>query len=118
MDTPALVFTLKDLTGFIGIDPAGFLGVMLGNEAGKGLSYDETYIQWFAGVGACRSARAVDHDDVVRISQDDVAGIRIGDDLFEVPQVDILLDANELPGSVRPENLAVVDLCNLRVSPG
>ena len=54
------------------------------------------------------AAGAVQRDDMVGMLQHDVARQRVGDDLLQVAQVDILLDGDELGGRLERDDLAVI----------
>ncbi len=82
--------------------------MVVGNQTGEGLADDQADVQGQAGILAGRPAGTFQDGDVIRVLQDDVAGALVRDDVLQVGQTDVLLDADQLRGSFQRDDLAVV----------
>ena len=94
----AVVLGLQDAHCLVGRDPAGALGVVLDDKAGKGLTNDEAHIQRQARVVARHATGAVQDNNVVRVLKHNVTGQGVGNGLVQVGQSDVLIDGDQLGG--------------------
>lgn len=110
VDVPALVFSFQNFNRFFWRDPPAAFRLVLDDETGKRFANDQADIHWQAGMFAGSPAGAVEHHDVIRVVQDDIAGAGIGDHFFQIADAYFLLDAYQLARRFKGNHLAVVGL--------
>jgi len=107
---PSGVLCLQDRLRLGRRDPPGAAGVVLDDEPGEGLAYDEADIQRPARVPPGGAARTLESDDVIRIAEDDGSSARVGDHLLEVPHPDLLTDGYQPSSRFEWHHLPVVSV--------
>ena len=83
---------------------------MLADEAGKRFADDQADVQGQARIRARGAAGARHGDDMVGVLQHDVPRRRVGDDMLQIAEIDVLLDSDELGGCRQRDDLAVVGI--------
>jgi hypothetical protein len=113
VDVPALIFLFEDLLGLPGRNPARAFGLVFNDKTGEGLPYNQAHVHRQAGVLAGGAAGAVNHSNVVRVFQDDLARFLVRDHPFQITQVDILIYRNQLGGGCQRKDLTMIGIFKL-----
>jgi len=84
--------------------------MMIGHEACERLANDETHVERQAGILSHRPTRAFQGHDVIRLAHHDVARCGVGDDLLQVPQVDLCIQGDQSLGRLCRDDLAMIPI--------
>lgn len=103
-----LLFGLQNFDRLIRIDPPRAVGVVLIYKTGEGFADDQADIQRLTGILLGHPAGAFQSDNMLRILEYDIPGLAVRDDLLQVFEADILLDCDQLFGSLEWHYLAMI----------
>ena len=108
---PPLVFGFDNSYGLFLADFAGIICLVLKYETSKRFSNCHTNIQRFTGILLAGPARTLHYGNMVWIFQDDILGQFVGNDIIQVRQRDVSVDAHQGTGLVQFDYFAVISTC-------
>lgn len=95
---PPLILFIQDSQRLSLADAPPALGMLVDHHPHERLPDDDANVHRLAGVFFGRPAGSFDHSDVGRFKQNQIAGFLVGDDVFEVLEMNILLYLHQLAG--------------------
>ena len=103
----SLMLSLQEFQSLDLIKAPAAAAMVFQHKAGKGLSNHHTHLRWLVGLDAVLSARALVDDNIGIAPEHQIASHRLGDDLLQIAQRDVMIDGNDSPREFRCEHLAV-----------
>ena len=107
----ALVLGLQDGDRLVARDPARTCGLMFADKTGERVAYDQTYVHRQAWVLTRGPAGTFQDHNVAGVFHDDRASSLIRYHLFEVVDMDLIMDRNQLFGGIERNDLAMIGVC-------
>jgi hypothetical protein len=111
VDMSTIILFAQDIHSLRRGNPARSLRVVLGYEASKWFTYDQTNIDWLARIGSRRAARALQDNNMIGILQHNITRLGIGNDLLQIGNGDIPIDRNQPFGCFKRHNLSMIGIC-------